>query len=138
MYECCTRSRPFHGQVEDISMIFRVLEGTRPKIPDDVPDHYRSIMKMCWDNDPKKRPTAKYLYDFFYEECKLAIECPEIGEKSISKLFIEEKNPECYQHSVFDAEEISDKYEYRLINVILKRFFNPYNNGGLHKMRDWD
>lgn len=34
-----------------------VRNGLRPEIPKDVPETLAKLMRACWDQDPKKRPT---------------------------------------------------------------------------------
>jgi serine/threonine protein kinase len=44
------------GNVNDFALMKKVREGTRPKIPDSVPENLKSLMKRCWDVDPDERP----------------------------------------------------------------------------------
>ncbi|CAL8462735.1 g2268 [Coccomyxa elongata] len=39
------------------SVLFSVFSGRRPNIPDDIPPEYCALMKDCWSNEPKRRPT---------------------------------------------------------------------------------
>ncbi|RIA93126.1 hypothetical protein C1645_819750 [Glomus cerebriforme] len=36
-----------------------IYKGIRPEIIEGTMPKYVELMKRCWDNDPKKRPTAK-------------------------------------------------------------------------------
>ncbi|CAB4478612.1 unnamed protein product [Rhizophagus irregularis] len=48
------------GVYEDIilNQTHDICEGIRPKIAEGTVLEYVEFMKRCWDNDPKKRPTA--------------------------------------------------------------------------------
>ena len=36
----------------------KIIDGLRPEITEDTPEFYANLMKMCWDPDPNKRPSA--------------------------------------------------------------------------------
>ncbi|GBB93710.1 hypothetical protein RclHR1_02220005 [Rhizophagus clarus] len=59
MWELTTGRKPFDNVEHDIHLIYKILEGERPKITEDTPQCYANLMKSCWDPDPKKRPTIK-------------------------------------------------------------------------------
>ena len=51
---------------DQFGLIFNiVVNGLRPKIPEDIPKVYAKLMERCWDNDPKKRPKALELRNAF-------------------------------------------------------------------------
>ncbi|PKY21677.1 kinase-like protein [Rhizophagus irregularis] len=65
MWELTTGCKPFGNVEHDIHLIYKILDGERPKITDDTPECYASLMKSCWDSDPKKRPSIKEIYQIF-------------------------------------------------------------------------
>lgn len=42
----------FHAQLEDA-----IIDGLRPSIPKTCPKEYSTLIKECWKNNTKKRPT---------------------------------------------------------------------------------
>ncbi|POG73185.1 kinase-like domain-containing protein, partial [Rhizophagus irregularis DAOM 181602=DAOM 197198] len=59
MWELTTGCKPFNNIKHDHSLIYKILDGERPKITEDTPECYANLMKSCWDPDPKKRPSIK-------------------------------------------------------------------------------
>ncbi|PKC72256.1 kinase-like protein [Rhizophagus irregularis] len=57
MWELTTGCKPFVNVEHDHNLIFKILDGERPKITEDTPECYADLMKKCWDSDPSKRPT---------------------------------------------------------------------------------
>ncbi|GBC09363.1 hypothetical protein RclHR1_00880017 [Rhizophagus clarus] len=59
MYFVATGRQPFENCAHDQYLALDICEGTRPEINEQgVPEYCIDIMKMCWDSNPKKRPTA--------------------------------------------------------------------------------
>ncbi|CAI2180783.1 15819_t:CDS:2 [Funneliformis geosporum] len=59
MWECMTGRRPFWDRAHDTDLIIDICDGLRPPIDDTVaPKDYIKLMKVCWDSDIRKRPTA--------------------------------------------------------------------------------
>jgi len=58
LWECASRADPFHG-MPPFQVIFAVgREGLRlPDPANSVPPGYLRIMKDCWDENPKNRPS---------------------------------------------------------------------------------
>ncbi|EXX54137.1 Cdc15p [Rhizophagus irregularis DAOM 197198w] len=59
MWEFTTGCKPFDNVKHDHKLIYKILDGERPKITEDTPECYANLMKSCWDPDPKKRPSIK-------------------------------------------------------------------------------
>ncbi|PKY26229.1 kinase-like protein [Rhizophagus irregularis] len=62
MWELTTGCKPFANVEHDIHLIYKILDGERPKITEDTPECYANLMKSCWDPDPKKRPPIKEIH----------------------------------------------------------------------------
>ncbi|POG67172.1 kinase-like domain-containing protein, partial [Rhizophagus irregularis DAOM 181602=DAOM 197198] len=62
MWELTTGCKPFANIKHDIHLIYKILDGERPKITEDTPECYANLMKSCWDPDPNKRPLIKEIY----------------------------------------------------------------------------
>ncbi|GBB94862.1 hypothetical protein RclHR1_02430003 [Rhizophagus clarus] len=67
MWEMTSGVQAFHNIPHDLDLSLDICEGTRPEIIEGTMPEYVELMKRCWDNDPKKRPTANELNDFFTE-----------------------------------------------------------------------
>ncbi|RIA81103.1 hypothetical protein C1645_791229, partial [Glomus cerebriforme] len=52
MWELTTGCKPFANIEHDIQLIYKILDGERPKITEDTPECYADLMKSCWDSDP--------------------------------------------------------------------------------------
>ncbi|POG60391.1 kinase-like domain-containing protein [Rhizophagus irregularis DAOM 181602=DAOM 197198] len=65
MWELTTGCKPFADVEHDHTLIYKILDGERPKITDDTPKCYTNLMKSCWDPDPKKRPSIKEIHSAF-------------------------------------------------------------------------
>ncbi|RGB26124.1 kinase-like domain-containing protein, partial [Rhizophagus diaphanus] len=57
MWELTTGCKPFANVEHSISLIFKILDGERPKITEDTPECYANLMKNCWHSDPQERPS---------------------------------------------------------------------------------
>ncbi|RIA83142.1 hypothetical protein C1645_475478 [Glomus cerebriforme] len=58
MWELTTGCKPFANVKHDINLVYKILDGERPKITEDTPECYADLMKSCWNSDPKKRPSV--------------------------------------------------------------------------------
>ncbi|GET64127.1 kinase-like domain-containing protein [Rhizophagus irregularis DAOM 181602=DAOM 197198] len=67
MWELTTGCKPFDNVEHDHSLIYKILDGERPKITEDTPECYANLMKSCWNPDPKKRPIIKEIRSTFSE-----------------------------------------------------------------------
>lgn len=57
MWEITAGCKPFSNIKHDVQFALKVIDGERPKITDDTPECFSSLMKRCWDADPAKRPS---------------------------------------------------------------------------------
>src|SRR5581483_7523583 len=67
MWELTTGCRPFANVVDDISLIYQIMDGKRPEITEDTPECFANLMRECWDSDPSKRPTITEIREKFYD-----------------------------------------------------------------------
>jgi serine/threonine protein kinase len=79
LYELASGKIPWK-ELELNSMIMRyTIEGTRPKLPEDIPTQYEDLVKKCWEEDPTKRPPFADLAPTFQQ---LDIHGPQLSIKS--------------------------------------------------------
>lgn len=57
LLEIAIRDHPW-SDAHDAIVLAAVKEGRRPKVPDDVPGLYRTVIEMCWAQDPAERPSS--------------------------------------------------------------------------------
>src|SRR4051812_48827132 len=67
MWELTSGIPAFHNISHDFLLSLDICRGIRPEIIEGTMPEYAELMKRCWDNDPKKRPTAKELEMIFIE-----------------------------------------------------------------------
>ncbi|GBB90453.1 hypothetical protein RclHR1_01740030 [Rhizophagus clarus] len=65
MWELTTGCKPFAHVEHDINLIYKILDGERPKISEDTPECYSNLMRRCWDPDPKERPSIECIFSNF-------------------------------------------------------------------------
>lgn len=93
MYEILTLRQPFEGY-ETIKE--SILEGSRPSLTNKecslIPSHFLDVIVLCWNEDPKKRPSASQIVSIFNApECIHLIDVISIGhqEKAVCGYFKE-------------------------------------------------
>ncbi|PKK69913.1 kinase-like protein, partial [Rhizophagus irregularis] len=65
MWELTTGCKPFANVEHDVGLIYKIIDGKRPNITDDTPEDFANLMKKCWNPDPKMRPSATEVCEFF-------------------------------------------------------------------------
>ncbi|RIA93824.1 kinase-like domain-containing protein [Glomus cerebriforme] len=65
MWELTTGCKPFADVNHDHNLVYKILDGIRPKITKDTPNCYDDLMKRCWDPDPKERPSITEIRNTF-------------------------------------------------------------------------
>jgi hypothetical protein len=65
MREITTGRKPFDNVKHDIHLVYKIIDGERPKITEDTPECYVSLMIKCWDSDPEKRPSIGEIRNTF-------------------------------------------------------------------------
>src|SRR6185503_18281731 len=61
MYLIATGEPPFREREFDRNLLYDIMGGLRPSMPDSGPDEYRKLAEWCCDADPDKRPHAEKL-----------------------------------------------------------------------------
>ncbi|POG74513.1 hypothetical protein GLOIN_2v1033498 [Rhizophagus irregularis DAOM 181602=DAOM 197198] len=99
MWELTTGCKPFANVEHDHRLIYNIIDGVRPEITEDTPDHYANVMKRCWDSDPKKRPSAGEISNMclnWYRQSNQAAELKRkelINSKKLGPKFSEKPHP---------------------------------------------
>ncbi|KAJ6526934.1 hypothetical protein DFH09DRAFT_164786 [Mycena vulgaris] len=57
-YEIFTGNHPFHELVNDVAVMYQVMQGSRPKQQSSIPDEVWNLMVECWKPEPEQRPSA--------------------------------------------------------------------------------
>ncbi|RIA95499.1 kinase-like domain-containing protein [Glomus cerebriforme] len=58
LYEICSGKAPFHDKKYDGILQYQIWKGLRPEPEDGTPKCMISLMKLCWDDNPSKRPNS--------------------------------------------------------------------------------
>jgi hypothetical protein len=62
MWELITKKKPFQG-LDDREIAIEIsVNQTRPPIPPGCPVVFEKLMRACWTQDPKDRPTFEYIH----------------------------------------------------------------------------
>ena len=57
VYELFVHKVPYYDTPGDSVVCMKVLQGERPPIPPTTPQYLHSLLTLCWETDPQKRPT---------------------------------------------------------------------------------
>ncbi|RHZ82754.1 hypothetical protein Glove_103g13 [Diversispora epigaea] len=63
MWEVITGEIPHGDHEHNSDLAFAIASGYRPKIYENIPLKYATLMKKCWDANPDNRPDANIIYD---------------------------------------------------------------------------
>lgn len=132
-----------HGPTPN-QLLFRIASGERPDlnyIPPDAPKELIDLMKMCWAQDPSKRPNMRQVVDTLAGRDPVAIfkRCDSNGDNSLGFAefvsFLEEFAPGQVQrqemHSVFSAIDVNKDGDISLAEFI--EFWRQVDTFGLQK-----
>ena len=61
MYLIATGKPPFRDREFDRDLLYDIMGGLRPSMPDSAPKEYKKLAKWCCDADPDKHPDARTL-----------------------------------------------------------------------------
>ena len=62
MYLIATGEPPFRDRQFDRNLLYDIMGGLRPSMPDSAPEEYKKLAERCCDADPDKRPDAYPLW----------------------------------------------------------------------------
>uniref|UniRef100_U9V6R6 Protein kinase domain-containing protein n=1 Tax=Rhizophagus irregularis (strain DAOM 181602 / DAOM 197198 / MUCL 43194) TaxID=747089 RepID=U9V6R6_RHIID len=129
MWEITTGRKPFADVKHPHCIIFKILDGGRPKITEDTPECVKKLMERCWDPDPGRRPSMDEIHetlsDIRNEEFNEAdqkrlelIELKKLGpEKPHPKAFYMRRSLSLYSNGLSLIEQGNEEYvtrEYEL------------------------
>lgn len=114
LYELLTNDIPWANLNRDMMMKKVFVEQRRPELPKNAPSSLKSLIKMCWSQDPKSRPSFREIYEMF-ENCEVMF--PDTDERSIQKMarrLQKVKIPRTKKFSEFSMKKSSKKnaFEY--------------------------
>ncbi|RHZ89742.1 hypothetical protein Glove_11g68 [Diversispora epigaea] len=94
MWEVATGKTPFGDHGHDLDLSLAIVKGYRPKINEDIPHEYLTLMKQCWDANPDNRPDANTIYNkikllikSYYEEMDKQQKLAKILKSKIKNIF---------------------------------------------------
>ena len=61
-FHICMRKQPFEGK-EYVQVVFQVGSGKTVTIPPDCPEDLANLMKLCWQVNPRSRPTIDHILE---------------------------------------------------------------------------
>jgi len=99
------------------------FKGKRPEIINGTPPCYVELMQRCWDNDPKKRPTAEEIYETCLKWSNIVKE--QKVESDIYQQFLNaDRSPNTTHNAAKAAPKINPNaiYTSRLINYVTEQF----------------
>jgi hypothetical protein len=85
LYEMLTKLSPIPSDVSSLQLAQKILqEDYRPPLPDDMLPAYKSIIQMCWETSPDKRPDFTQILAMLRQlKSKLpAVENVQLGDDS--------------------------------------------------------
>jgi hypothetical protein len=55
-----------HKEIEDVLEVAMAIRNEKrtPKVPEDVPDIFKEVIKLCWADDPSERPVRLSISNF--------------------------------------------------------------------------
>ncbi len=68
LWELWEKRRPFDNLSSRFDIMDAVREGKRPRISDNCPPAFRSLIERCWESEPSRRPMFKYIVKYLKEE----------------------------------------------------------------------
>lgn len=83
LYELLTNEVPWLNLSRDMIVKKVFVEQRRPEIPRNTPSGLKSLIKMCWAQDPKSRPSFREIYEMFANG---DVAFPDTDDRSVQKL----------------------------------------------------
>ncbi|RHZ88505.1 hypothetical protein Glove_22g76 [Diversispora epigaea] len=137
MWEIATGKTPFGDHEHDLDLSLAIVKGYRPKINDDIPHEYLTLMKQCWDANPDNRPNTltignkmKLLIKSYYKEKdkqqKLTIKSKSLKSK-IKNIFKSTLTKNKNDHEITNSQLIENTNTKNKINRIQTSKLHSYN-----------
>ncbi|GBB83583.1 hypothetical protein RclHR1_10290005 [Rhizophagus clarus] len=120
MWELTTGCKPFADFEHDVVLIFKILDGKRPKITQDTPECFASLMKKCWDSNPLKRPTIDEINTCFFIWSESAIPFKEAEQIRLNLIQSQELGPE-----ISEKPHPKTRYTSKVISSSICKSVNP-------------
>lgn len=68
MWELWEKKRPYEELTSRFDIMDAIRSGNRPPVSDNCPPAFRALMQRCWQAEPTRRPTFKYIERYLKEE----------------------------------------------------------------------
>eukprot|EP01102_Stenamoeba_stenopodia_P009690 TRINITY_DN2864_c0_g2_i1.p1 TRINITY_DN2864_c0_g2~~TRINITY_DN2864_c0_g2_i1.p1 ORF type:complete len:747 (+),score=247.11 TRINITY_DN2864_c0_g2_i1:95-2335(+) len=124
LYEIAARKLPFHDvPAENVRALWK--KGDRPSIPDDTPPDFEKLIKMCWDQRPRSRPSFQDVIQYLRKKGKITTISTEKsqGRYSDEKEKLERENEilsqlkETLEKKRDEAERVAEREKKRRIEL---------------------
>jgi serine/threonine protein kinase len=122
MWELTTGCKPFDNVEHNTELIYRIIDGTTPKITGDTPVCYAKLMKECWDSEPSKRPSAKKILETTYAWTFSQENCEEFNQAEVERLKLIELNE---LGPGFSEPHSKTFYTSRSLNTFISSLMDP-------------
>ena len=71
LWEFWSKDPPYKGvKAKEVAIKVKNNKNYRPVIPDEVPQEIAELMKVCWDENPDKRPSFIDIINYIDEYLK--------------------------------------------------------------------
>ncbi|XP_058444718.1 mitogen-activated protein kinase kinase kinase 7 [Malaya genurostris] len=70
LWEVIAREQPFRNIENSYAIMWRVHQGSRPRLIDDCPKPISQLMINCWNQNPADRPSMQQVVDTMNQLCK--------------------------------------------------------------------
>jgi hypothetical protein len=67
-WELATERKPWDEYEDEAIIVIQVKTGERPTIPSDIPEPYKQLIQLAWNQEPQKRPTCFQLMEQCYKQ----------------------------------------------------------------------
>ncbi|GBC08963.1 hypothetical protein RclHR1_08500008 [Rhizophagus clarus] len=127
MWEFTSGVPPFNDKAHDPQLTISICKGERPEISENTPQCYIDLMKICWDEDPAKRPSALEIKNIIKRWIDEKV-IENIGDALIHHKYITKTHPQAYNKSRsldFTSKELNEALESECLDcVVSSKNFN--------------
>ena len=125
MWEIVSRnSKPFGGNLGWIEIASKIKKGKRPIIPIDCPIQIKKLIKQCWNQDAKQRPTMQQIIEYLENFSKPQ---NQYVDNSMSQALNQQKS-ESIQKQQYNKEIIPSNLDSTSKDLNNNNNINNYNN----------